>query len=121
MRDIKFRYRLKIMGFADEPFFYEMTLAFIEDRTNKAIFRNFTILSRDQFTGLKDKNDVEIYDGDILKTYHDGNKVVHFYRGAFCIDFENRDVGGVNSVPLKSLTTKNMEVIGNIHENPELL
>jgi len=73
-----------------------------------------------EYVGLHDKNGTEIYESDILKTY-DGNKVVHFYMGAFCIDFENRDVGGVNSVPLKSLATMNMEVIGNIHENPDLL
>ena len=130
MRNVKFKayqngtiYNVDTLGLKNGLY---PEMCFAHKRSNPHITNeNNCVILEDakfaEYTGLKDKNDVEIYDGDILKTYHDGNKIVHFYRGAFCIDFENRDVGGVNSVSLSYLNTNQMEVIGNIHENPNLL
>lgn len=64
-----------------------------------------------QFTGLKDNNGREIYEGDILNIFMDG---IPFH----VVKHEALDGGyygwNVNDVWIT-------EVIGNIHENPELL
>ncbi len=78
-----------------------------------------------QFTGLHDKNGKEIYEGDIVQ--FNGK---FFTENIFCVDYEDSHRGGF------SLCTKDgyysmfgdawlepfyCEVIGNIHDNPELL
>ncbi len=75
-----------------------------------------------QFTGLKDKNDKEIYEGDIVKLDGEGSLTEVRYRdGQFEVEqVEFRNVMGDAWVSIR-VEKNGLEIIGNIYENPELL
>lgn len=81
-----------------------------------------------QFTGLCDANGREIYEGDITKAplldpiFGDilsdafDNVAISFHNGSFVVAYYE----GRHKIYLQDLYNK-IEVLGNIHDNPELL
>lgn len=75
----------------------------------------------EQYTGLRDKNGKEIYEGDIVKTaigdWLPCNYTVGYGDGYWFPLVEIED--GYNAID--RYRPENFEIVGNIHENPELL
>lgn len=85
--------------------------------TMKAVPLDKVILEQD--TGLKDKNGREIYEGDIMEFGIAGteNRGVVGYEE----DFGSYETYTSKGYIITSLFTSRGKIIGNIHENPELL
>ncbi len=131
MRKIKFRVWNKIeekMVYYDEDFSSpDMTLNGVliahQDQSNVSYIYDLM-----QYTGLKDKQGIEIYEGDIVKHIPEPNSYGGWWDGivtwqpegsmGWCVEPlpENKHRGryGMNYRYV-------FEIIGNIHQNPELL
>lgn len=73
-----------------------------------------------QFTGLKDKNGIEVFEGDIIQPYVSSNHKVEicqirYLDRAFCMAFPE------DESKMDTVWYYDFEVIGNIYQNPELL
>jgi len=73
-----------------------------------------------QFTGLTDNNGIKIYEGDILATEkRDVMFIIIWDRFSCGFKFKDNFDGCLLNIDLKAL--RKIEVIGNVHDNPELL
>lgn len=136
MREIEFKAwdkQDKIM-YDWEEISIEKEQVFIRDGD---LYKTFEQVELIQYTGLKDKNGKKIFEGDILKdTYYrdngwkdwktEGKGYIRFLNAAFCLVDMEKDEEMYDTLynrlnPSDTKAVVSVEVIGNIHENPELL
>ena len=72
-----------------------------------------------QYTGLKDKNDKRIFEGDIVRGNHFWHEKQKIYQVAF--DYGEFYLVNDSGTACRHEHIEDIEVIGNIHDNPELL
>ena len=113
-REIKFRF------WDGYEFFYSPSLIGIQEdyediETIDGLLNHKEFIAQ-QYTGCFDRNNKEIYVGDIVS--HKGyNGVVSFFAGMFIIDYPDQTDSG----PIGFLQILDMEVVGNKFENKDLL
>lgn len=120
MREIKFRVWLKdhkILGLALGIDILHKEIFFSNDNSNNVTkyygFVDFKEIELMQYTGIKDRNEKEIYEGDILSNDEECYKVV-FENGSYRAEIEEYSLDLIDVAHC-------CEIVGNIYENPELL
>ena len=123
--DKKYKKRMKVnqIDFEKKTVWLEADNGDHENR--HTLTREFKDVILMQSTGLKDKNGVEIFEGDIVQ-YRDGE---YSYLGIVKRDCYQFFIDGIEpddnydfiDVSNTFDGTSSLEILGNIHENPELL
>lgn len=116
MREIKFRALDKInKGIFNVKFIDFQEGRVYKDDVSYCTFNNIELM---EYTGLKDKNNKEIYEGNIVIHHSKMCKIIFNVEEA---RFVLRDDEFELEIPFTNNNNKRMEIVGNIYENPELL
>lgn len=131
MREIK----LRSWNEEKQKFYYLVRGRYFDDDgkcVSERICKEFNWSNAEEYTGLKDKDDKEIYGGDIVERKSDIlsqyfiNEIL-FSNGCFCIVAKDLVTNEFSNQPLSLYIPKennwdyDIIKIGNINENPELL
>lgn len=123
MNNLKFRAwdkKLQILGTVSNiDFDFEEVTFYIDDEEELDVSQTFKDVEIMQSTGLKDKNGVEIFEGDVVRNTHTGSVgrvhwCVHNTGFFYYVEKDKKDYTVFRA-------KYNLEVIGNIYENKELL
>jgi uncharacterized phage protein (TIGR01671 family) len=83
-----------------------------------------------EFTGMRDRHGNKVFEGDVVDVYDFTSAyaskyrgVVKMYRGSWCVEYEDSIFDTVFHPMLffDDFADRKTEVVGNIHNNPELL
>lgn len=126
MREIKFRAWVKEKKAIFEVILIDYVskkVTYIVERTGHLLnirHDKFNDVELMQYTGLKDKDNKEIYEGDILfESFGEKYYKVIFENGGFRAEFEG-DFDEY-SFDLIDVVAQGCEIVGNIYENSELI
>ena len=138
-RDVKFRFWDEDLKTYKYDYYLIDTIGDLHDEYGGSD-RSEVII--EQYTGLEDKNGKEIYEGDIVRLDYEETKIRNKpdvcegvfteyqerHEGIFEITFNKNWAAFVLIIPDTNIVEESLgdakysvEVIGNIHENPELL
>jgi uncharacterized phage protein (TIGR01671 family) len=137
-REIKFRawhkkknkmyqvYRMCFADYQEGVFYYSKPYA--DGRSINAETGDKDIIIM-QFTGLKDLHGKEIYEGDVVRTPASADNLweIYWHNNGFCLGRKRKDKSvpdwptDENGYVCYGRSWDDIEVIGNIYENPELL
>ena len=132
MRKIEFRAWIKNYNCYADVLGFEQGRLFVQfqsgERAQHRLYVPIEDCVLEQYTGLKDKNGQKIYNGDIVSEEFEygGEKTKTIWQVRWCDDecaFELHYVSGleVDDFSLNADDEEDYEIIGNIHQNPELL
>ena len=121
MRAIKFRAWLRYEKEMSEVLVLDNQeeKVFVVRKDGAAGWRMFAEVELVQYTGLKDKNGIEIYEGDILFHPLQGKRKVFYPYSETVASYGLRNVDNGMGSTLQN-AHRVWEIIGNIYENPEL-
>ncbi|WP_169975912.1 YopX family protein [Campylobacter sp. RM16191] len=118
MREIKFRvWDKEKKKLTDDFYFHEFTDVNCFFSEGCCAFSLDDVIFM-QYTGLKDKNGKEIYEGDIIKKIGDIKTYSIVFDSVLAAYLMDDGTGGYG---LNQMLLRDFEVIGNIYESPELL
>lgn len=125
MKELKFRAWIKNYNYYADVLGFEQGRLFVQfqsgERAQHRLYVPIEDCILEQYTGLKDKNGKEIYEGDVVEytTCYYGNEKRH-RKVVEWKEWDSDDFGEPHNIGYRDLS-EYMEVVGNVHENADLL